>query len=129
MAMRKKGVRAERQPGVRGGGKLMAGRAGDVLRNLRETARLTQSELAERVGISYQQVQKYEYGGSEMTLTRLSQIARALGVPQGMFIDEEPGTSAPILSERERMALTLMRRIEAKGLGPMALGVLEVMAG
>jgi len=42
---------------------------------------MTQTELAKRLGISFQQVQKYESGTNRVGAGRLFEIARAFGVP------------------------------------------------
>ena len=46
-------------------------------------------KLAEKIGISYQQVQKYEKGASEITISRLSQIAHVLNMPVSRFISDD----------------------------------------
>lgn len=65
---------------------------GAIIRLTRKTAGLSQMELAERVGISYQQIQKYEKGVSEISVARLSQIADALNTPLGSFIANDEKT-------------------------------------
>ena len=54
---------------------------GNRILSLREKRGLSQSELGERLGISYQQVQKYEKGLSVLSVERLFQCARELEVP------------------------------------------------
>lgn len=51
---------------------------GKVIRRLRERAGLTQEVLAERIGVSYQQIQKYETGANRVSTSRLFDIARGL---------------------------------------------------
>ncbi len=53
---------------------------GDKLKKARKALRVSQTLLAERVGISYQQIQKYEKGQSEITISRLYQIAAVLHI-------------------------------------------------
>ena len=79
--------------------------------------------LAERVGISYQQIQKYEKGVSEISVSRLSQIANALNIPLSRFVLDEEMTMVSesvspygILSANEIELLSLFRRIEDKKL-------------
>jgi transcriptional regulator with XRE-family HTH domain len=80
-------------------------------------------ELAERVGISYQQIQKYEKGISEISIVRLSQIADALNTPLVSFIanDEETKVSESIIRygavrDDEIEFLRLFRKIKSKKL-------------
>ncbi|MCD6319666.1 MAG: helix-turn-helix transcriptional regulator [Candidatus Desulfofervidaceae bacterium] len=54
---------------------------GARIRFIRKQKGLTQMQLAERVGVSFQQIQKYEKGKDRIFVERLQQIARALDVP------------------------------------------------
>ena len=49
---------------------------------------LTQSDLANRLEISFQQVQKYEKGGNRISASRLKAISGILGVPVSYFFPE-----------------------------------------
>ncbi|MBI4688747.1 MAG: helix-turn-helix transcriptional regulator [Nitrospirae bacterium] len=62
---------------------------GDLIKISRKIAGLSQMQLAERIGVSYQQVQKYENGLSELSISRLSQIAHALNMSVNRFIPDE----------------------------------------
>ncbi|MDA8091130.1 MAG: helix-turn-helix transcriptional regulator [Nitrospiraceae bacterium] len=44
---------------------------GALVKQVRKSSGLSQMQLAEKVGISYQQVQKYEKGVNKLTLSRL----------------------------------------------------------
>ncbi len=50
---------------------------------------LTQMQLAEKVGVSFQQIQKYEKGVDRIFVERLQQIANALNVPVTYFFEIE----------------------------------------
>ncbi len=96
---------------------------GSLIRIVRKAAGLSQMKLAEKVGISYQQIQKYEKGVSEISVSRLSQIAHALNIPLSRFVlDEErmmvSESVSPYgtLSDNEIELLTLFRRIKDKKL-------------
>lgn len=60
---------------------------GKRMRQARVAAGLTQTELGARLGISFQQVQKYEKGRNRIGGGRLYKIARALGVKITYFFD------------------------------------------
>lgn len=51
---------------------------------------MTQEALAERLGLTFQQVQKYEKGTNRISGSRLFQIANVLGVTVQFFFDEIP---------------------------------------
>ena len=50
---------------------------------------LSQSELAEKIGVTFQQVQKYERGTNRISCSRLTQIAAALDVKLAYFFGED----------------------------------------
>lgn len=57
---------------------------------------LSQTALASRLGISFQQVQKYESGVNRVSASRLHQIATALALPVAQFFPQTPfETAAP----------------------------------
>ena len=62
---------------------------GELIRQIRKSSGMSQIQLAEKVGISYQQVQKYEKGVNRLSVSRMKQISGALGVPASLFLDEE----------------------------------------
>lgn len=50
-----------------------------LLRKAREAAGLTQGELADRLGVTYQAVQKWERSGANPTMATIDRVLRALG--------------------------------------------------
>jgi transcriptional regulator with XRE-family HTH domain len=68
---------------------------------------MNQETLARALGLTFQQVQKYEGGANRISASRLSQIADVLGVPISYFFsDLEPDGAVPTLREveaRERL--------------------------
>jgi transcriptional regulator with XRE-family HTH domain len=56
----------------------------------------SQSKLAESLGVTFQQVQKYEKGANRIGASRLQQLARVLEVPPSFFFEGAPsGGGAP----------------------------------
>ena len=60
---------------------------GKRLRRRRRLLSLTQQQVAEGVGIRFQQVQKYECGANRISAARLWQLAQVLEVPINYFYD------------------------------------------
>jgi transcriptional regulator with XRE-family HTH domain len=60
---------------------------GTRVRMRRLMLKLSQSALADRIGITFQQVQKYEKGMNRIGASRLQQIARVLQVPVTFFFE------------------------------------------
>lgn len=89
---------------------------GKRIRHRRWLVGMTQQNLAEKVGIKFQQIQKYETGANRVSASRLWDIAEALGVEISFFFegledgegrDESSGVPADILGDKE--ALDLVR--------------------
>ena len=60
---------------------------GKRLRRRRRLLGLTQQQLANVVGVRFQQIQKYECGANRISAARLWSLAEALEVPVGYFYD------------------------------------------
>jgi transcriptional regulator with XRE-family HTH domain len=56
---------------------------------------MSQEKLGAALGITFQQIQKYEKGANRIAASRLQQIARILQVPPAFFFDEAPSADAP----------------------------------
>ena len=90
---------------------------GKRIRQRRWLLGVTQQQLAERVGIKFQQIQKYETGANRVSASRLWDIADALEVPVSFFFEGLPardGAEADDDGESERLfddkeALDLVR--------------------
>ena len=53
---------------------------GQLLRDARRVAGLTQKQLSQKAGVSYQQIQKYEAGTNRVSVSRLFELCRILNV-------------------------------------------------
>jgi transcriptional regulator with XRE-family HTH domain len=62
---------------------------GARMRTRRRQLGLSQSDLAERLGVSFQQVQKYERGANRVAASTLLIAARALGTSVSWLVGEE----------------------------------------
>ena len=67
---------------------------GARIRARRKLLGMTQSTLAEALGITFQQVQKYEKGSNRVGSSRLQHIAQVLGTTPSALFGEEVGGSA-----------------------------------
>ena len=89
---------------------------GKRIRHRRWLVGMTQQQLAEQVGIKFQQIQKYETGANRVSASRLWDISEALDVPVSFFfegLDAEARTAhgdavpADLMGDKE--ALDLVR--------------------
>jgi transcriptional regulator with XRE-family HTH domain len=60
---------------------------GTRLKQRRVSMGMSQGELAEAVGITFQQVQKYERGANRMSASRLFEFSKVLAIPVGHFFE------------------------------------------
>lgn len=60
---------------------------GKRIRHRRWMIGMTQQQLADKVGIKFQQIQKYETGMNRVSASRLWDIARAVDVPVSFFFE------------------------------------------
>jgi len=67
---------------------------GRLIRAQRLVCRMSQTELANKVGVTFQQVQKYEKGVNRVGAGRLCRIAEALSVPVTFFFEGARGQNA-----------------------------------
>src|SRR4051794_28890754 len=83
------------------------------LRQRRTMLGLTQQQVAEMVGITYQQAHKYETGINRISAGRLHQLARALGVEPAYFY-EGLGSGEPARpTAQQRQMIELARSFAA----------------
>ena len=81
---------------------------GGQLRSQRVLFGMSQSELAEQLDITFQQLQKYESGSNRMSASRIWQASRVLGVQVSFFFDglgEEADPATSILNTRAGLEL------------------------
>ena len=75
---------------------------GKRIRQRRGMIEMTQQVLADRVGIKFQQIQKYETGVNRVSASRLWDIANAMDVPVGFFFQgvlEAEGESGDVFGD------------------------------
>jgi len=90
---------------------------GKRVRHRRWLTGMTQQQLAEKVGIKFQQIQKYETGANRISASRLWDIADSMDVPVSFFFegldddqkptDEKPTVPVDLMGDKE--ALDLVR--------------------
>lgn len=114
------------------------------VKELRKSYGLSQMDLAEKINLSFQQIQKYEKGITAISVFRLQQIADAFGVHISTFLEEEKQSlkvSGPtpeydpdkvhpktqqILTQEEMILLKSFRKISNKKLRQ---GILKQLQG
>ena len=84
------------------------------MRQRRTLLGMSQTKLGDAVGLTFQQVQKYERGSNRMGSSRLFEFAKALDVPVAYFFEEMPSKalSTGSLKRGERAATVGLKRAE-----------------
>lgn len=90
---------------------------GQRIRAFRKDANLTQTELADQIGVTFQQLQKYEKGTNRVGAGRLMYIARALDVPITAFFHG----LAPRADKRQRVMTARLAELSAVPAAPKLL--------
>ena len=91
---------------------------GRRLRRRRRLVGMTQQQLANIVGIRFQQIQKYECGANRITASRLFELSSALSVPVQYFYDglNVAATNTQVANDHDDISPDLLRQKETREL-------------
>ena len=95
---------------------------GSRVRLRRNMMGLSQEKLGEAIGLTFQQVQKYERGANRIGASRLHELSQVLDVPVDFFYDERDPVRAPAIPTgfeepaQEGFETDLLRRRETREL-------------
>ncbi|MBI1208437.1 MAG: helix-turn-helix domain-containing protein [Azospirillum sp.] len=114
-----KGTEQVRRPGRRGkrnvskdGPDPIDAHVGSRVRLRRTLLGMSQEKLGEAIGLTFQQVQKYERGANRISASKLWQLSQVLDVPVSFFFDD--------IGEGGPLPIPAMPAEEASGPDPMA---------
>jgi transcriptional regulator with XRE-family HTH domain len=109
---------------------------GHNIRFWRLERKMSQTDLANLLGLTFQQIQKYENGANRVGASRLMQIATALDVPIHSFFEgagpQKDEAESPIKFVGDQQALRLVRAfadIDDAGLRRSLVNLVEGIAG
>lgn len=111
---------------------------GNRIRARRLQTGVSQERLAEALGLTFQQVQKYERGVNRIACSRIVDIAAALDVPVGYFFDgvggaakaqAEDGVQSMLATPEGARMATLFARIKSRPVRRRVLDLAEAVAG
>jgi transcriptional regulator with XRE-family HTH domain len=110
---------------------------GQRIKIQRLAAGLSQSELGENVGITFQQIQKYEKGVNRVGIGRLTQIARVLNVSANSFFEEreliervvQKGVKSPLMLITHPYAFRLLRAYSTLTNEGLRRSIIEMVEG
>ena len=120
---------------------------GQRIRLRRNIMAITQKDLAQRCGVTFQQIQKYETSGNRISVSRLFQIATALETPVGFFFSgltpehantesgskklrvAEPENNDPMTSNETLKLINLYWKLPNNDMRKHVMALLESMGG
>ena len=108
---------------------------GKRIRLRRKMLKISQEKLAKAVGVTFQQIQKYEKGTNRVGGSRMQQIASVLGAPVGFFFHDSDGSTIEenailkFASTNEGLALIrAFSKIKDSGARRQIIGIAETVA-
>jgi transcriptional regulator with XRE-family HTH domain len=101
---------------------------GQKIRARRVFLQMSQTDIADAVGITFQQVQKYEKGANRVGASRLQQISEVLGVSPFYFFEGAPtvGKKAPSPKEGELSEAAIVSFLGTRDGATLARGFLAI---
>jgi len=103
---------------------------GSRVRLQRMISHMSQEKLGEHLGITFQQIQKYEKGINRISASKLLQIARVLSVPPAFFFEDAPGGTPEGTADGENQAasdiLNFLQTAEAVSLNGAFVRIKDV---
>ena len=102
---------------------------GRNIRRYRIRRGLSQTALSNRIGVSFQQVQKYENAANRVPASRLVHIARMLDVPIDAFFGHEAEADSPDGDPEARRLIRAVSKITDPRILRLAARLIEEMAG
>jgi transcriptional regulator with XRE-family HTH domain len=118
---------------TKGGGNPIDLLVGARIRKFRKGRKMSQAQLGKKLGITFQQVQKYENGKNRVGASRLQMISTALDVPVGHFFTDGAVTTRtsakPLAFDPQALRLAeAFTRLSNKELRNSILDMVEAMA-
>ena len=82
---------------------------GARIHELRLSMGLSRQQLSEKIGVTHQQLLKYEKGHNRISAGRLASVSEALGKPVSYFFDDVTNDKTLILDQHQRMCIEVSR--------------------
>ncbi len=82
---------------------------GARIQELRLAKGMSRHQLAEMIGVTHQQLQKYEKGINRISAGRLAMIAKALAKSVSYFYEDTEGENTTVPTQHQRMCIEVSR--------------------
>lgn len=103
---------------------------GKKIKQMRALRRLSQTDVAQKLNLSFQQIQKYEIGSNRVAASRLYELSQIFGVPTSYFFEGLHDTeSANENRDMNMQILTAVSSIKDDNLKNRIVTFIEDVAG
>jgi transcriptional regulator with XRE-family HTH domain len=103
---------------------------GKKIKQMRAMRRLSQTDVAQKLNLSFQQIQKYEIGSNRVAASRLYELSKIFGVPTSYFFEGLPvDDSANDNKDLNMQILNAVSAIEDENVKSRIVTFIEDVAG
>lgn len=102
---------------------------GKRLKQIRTLRRMSQTDVAKQLSLSFQQIQKYEIGSNRVAASRLFELSRILDVPTSYFFDGIAESEAPVRGDNSMDIVNALAAIEDEKIKSRIVTFIEDVSG
>lgn len=102
---------------------------GKRLKQIRTLRRMSQTDVAKRLNLSFQQIQKYEIGSNRVAASRLFELSRILDVPTSYFFEGLADTAPAEVQDNGLDIVSALATIEDEKIKSRILTFIEDVSG
>ena len=104
---------------------------GRKLKQIRTLRRLSQTEVARKLDLSFQQIQKYEIGSNRVAASRLFELAQVLDVDPSYFFEglHDNENTAPVRKDHGMAIVTALAQIKDDEIKSRIVTFIEDVSG
>lgn len=102
---------------------------GKRLKQIRTLRRMSQTDVAKRLSLSFQQIQKYEIGSNRVAASRLFELSRILDVPTSYFFEGVDESETPLRRDNGLDIVNALAAIEDEKIKSRIVTFIEDVSG
>lgn len=102
---------------------------GKRLKQIRTLRRMSQTDVAKRLNLSFQQIQKYEIGSNRVAASRLFELSQILDVPTSYFFEGLDEEAAPAAQDNGLDIVNALAAIEDEKIKSRIVTFIEDVSG
>jgi transcriptional regulator with XRE-family HTH domain len=102
---------------------------GKRLKQIRTLRRMSQTDVAKQLNLSFQQIQKYEIGSNRVAASRLFELSRILDVPTSYFFEGIAESEVPKRGDNSMDIVNALAAIEDEKIKSRIVTFIEDVSG